>query len=69
MLSNKKVIEEWKRVILSEPVEHDEKACKAWYEYQSLYKARHSDMVAVADKYRTTPQEMKEHKRCHRHRS
>ena len=56
---------EFKNVYLSEPVEHDEKACKAWREFQSLpYRARYYDMMAIANKYKTTPQEMKEHKRC-----
>lgn len=58
---------EFENVYLSEPVKHDKDACEAWGEFQSLpYRARAYDMMVIAKKYDTTPQEMKEHKRCHR---
>ncbi len=57
---------EFEQIYLSQPVVHDENACKAWRELQSLsYRARYYDMVSIAIKYNTTPQEMKEHKHCY----
>lgn len=55
---------EFKMIYLSEPVIHDEKACKAWGEFRSLHVARGRDLFRIATKYETTPQEMKEHKDC-----
>lgn len=59
---------EFERVYLSEFVKHDENACQAWGEFHSLpYRPRAYDMMVIANKYNTTPQEMKEHKQCHKH--
>lgn len=56
-----------KMMLLSQPYMHDVDACKAWGEFQSLYQANYSDMVIIATNYKTTPQEMKEHKGCWKH--
>jgi hypothetical protein len=56
---------ELKNEYLFEPIKHDENSCKAWKEFQSLpYKARFYDMMVIANKYNTTPQDMREHKGC-----
>ncbi|WHY76246.1 hypothetical protein QNH20_19265 [Neobacillus sp. WH10] len=59
---------EFTKMMLSQPSMHDINACKAWREFQSLpYKARYYDMMAIANKYKTTPKEMREHKVCWKH--
>lgn len=53
---------------LNEPVLHDDKSCNAMSEFLSLpYDARHYDMMRIANKYNTTPQDMRYHKDCHKH--
>lgn len=60
----------FENIYLSEPVKHDDNACKAWEEFQSLpYHARYYDMMVIANKYKTTPDEMREHKSCHKHKN
>ena len=66
-MSNKKTIDEWRRVILGTWVEHDNDSCNALKEYENTVdyvKSPYKHMQQIADKYGTTIPKMKEHWRC-----
>lgn len=66
-MSNKKIIDEWERVILGTWVEHDDISCNALREYENtvdFVKSPYIHMRHIADKHGTTILKMKEHWKC-----
>lgn len=64
---NKKVINEWRNVILGTWIEHDEISCNALREYENtvdFVKSPYKHMQQIADEHGTTIQKMKEHWKC-----
>lgn len=58
---------EFKTYIMGEWVKHDEDSCNALREYESTadhVKSPFKHMQQIADKYETTIDEMKKHRKC-----
>jgi len=55
---------DFKTIVMSQTVEHDDNACEAYKEFLRLYIATERHIEEIAKKYNTTKEEMRKHKDC-----